>query len=214
MKTHNASFERLFNTMIKPQAILGMLLLFTLLYMWGDEALALFISPLKELKSVKLFTLMGVGALWVAVLGFMFVLFQFVLKKRAQALQVGFLWLCVFVPNAINAFLKVGVGRARPIMLLEQGHYGFNWFSLDSSFWSFPSSHTTTTVSLALGLWILFPKHRVWYALFAIFISISRLMLAKHYLSDVMAAAYLSVLEVGLVYVVWNRMQVKYQCLN
>ena len=214
MKIQHAPFEQLWRTMTKPFVVFGMFVLFAILYIWCDQALAFALSPLRGMTSLKILTLMGLGALWISTLGFLFVLFYVVLKKRDIALKLGFLWLCVFIPNMIHGVLKVTLGRARPLMLLDKGEYGFYGFKLDSAFWSFPSGHTTTVVALALGAWFFWPRYRLWYVLFALLLPITRLMLAKHYLSDVMMTAYLTLIEVGLIYMLWNRLQVKYSCRN
>ena len=61
---------------------------------------------------------------------------------------------------------------------------------------SFPSGHATTIWACGVALAILFPRWRLlWYAL-AILVSMSRVIIGAHYLSDVLAGAYVAVMTV------------------
>ena len=60
----------------------------------------------------------------------------------------------------------------------------------------FPSGHATTILSVAFGLSILFPRYRLLFVILGFFIALSRVLLGYHYFSDVLAASYLTLLEV------------------
>lgn len=66
----------------------------------------------------------------------------------------------------------------------------------------FPSGHTTSQVSLWIGLAFLFRKRWLWIfsISFVILTMISRIFLAKHYLGDVMGGLALGLLIIGIVY--------------
>ena len=104
---------------------------------------------------------------------------------------------CVFVANLVCFVCKVTLGRARPDLLFASNEFGFYWFKLSKFYWSFPSGHTTTVVSLAVGLGVLFPRYFYIALTVALLVAASRVLLYYHYLSDVLSAFYISLLVVG-----------------
>lgn len=214
MKMHDESFNRLFRTMIKPQSILGVLILFAVLFVWGDKFVAQQVASLTGLNYLKFITNLGNTKLWVIGLAVLFLLFKYGLKRRKAAINTAFLWFCVFVPDLINVFIKIGFGRARPEHLFNDGIYGFQWLEYTRDYWSFTSGHTTTIMGLVFGLWILFPKYRWWFFSVGCIVPITRVLLNQHYLSDVLVPIYLTLIEVGLIHILWQRLQAKYKWLN
>jgi len=99
---------------------------------------------------------------------------------------------------AVN-ILKVILGRARPIMLLREGVYGFEPLSHIEFLWnSMPSGHTTTAFAVAFSLAHLYPKGNILWLFYACLLALSRVMVNAHYLSDVCAGAALGWLTVRL----------------
>ena len=115
-----------------------------------------------------------------------------------------FLWLCVLVPSLVCLVLKVLLGRARPDLLFNEHLYGFFGLKTHAPYWSFPSGHTTTVMGFVFGLSVLFPRKCYLFILAGSIVVLSRILLTHHYLSDVMAASYLALLEVGLLFW-WSR---------
>lgn len=95
--------------------------------------------------------------------------------------------------------IKPFVGRARPLLWLRDGIYGFDPFGHPYALWnSIPSGHTTTAFAFAFALAKLYPRATpVWYA-YALCLALSRVMVDAHYLSDVCAGAMLAALTVEL----------------
>ena len=118
------------------------------------------------------------------------------LKSVAEA-RVWFLIMSMSVTSALCGLLKCLLGRARPMMWIEHQQFGFYWFKITYDYWSFPSGHTTTIVSLALGLSVLFPRYTRGFLFFALCIVVSRVLLLQHYLSDVLATSLLVFIEMG-----------------
>ena len=92
--------------------------------------------------------------------------------------------------------IKIGAGRARPSVQTEVAWSGPQ---LSSKFHSFPSGHTAS--STAFFAVLLFVSWRIGLACLVIplLIAFSRMYVAAHYLSDVVAAAILGVLCAYLV---------------
>ena len=107
-----------------------------------------------------------------------------------------FLFFCVLIPGFICLILKILIGRARPELLFLDHIYGFYGLHLSqANYWSFPSGHTTSIVSLLYGIHWIFPKYTLlWILLGVVFIS-TRVFLYQHYLSDVVATICLTLLE-------------------
>jgi membrane-associated phospholipid phosphatase len=147
---------------------------------------------------------LGSSVLYLASLFILAVLFRYVFPNKVRETRCWFLWLCVLIPSSICLILKIIFGRARPDVLFDQQLYGLFGMKLHSSFWSFPSGHSTTIMGLIFGLTVLFPRY--FYLLFVtgLVVVSSRVLLTEHYLSDVMVASYLALLEVGF-FAYWLR---------
>lgn len=94
---------------------------------------------------------------------------------------------------------KFIVGRSRPEMFLEDGVYSFTPLMFGGRTDSFPSGHSTIAWGGVGALIVLFPKFRIPLFLFGVLVSASRIMLERHYLSDILAGATLSLVVVIVV---------------
>jgi len=92
--------------------------------------------------------------------------------------------------SAVVELIKALTGRPRPIVVEEDGvSPGFYGLGFEGN--SFPSGHATFAFTLATVAVAFFPRARVPIYAVAAFVAISRIMLDKHYLSDVTAGALL-----------------------
>ena len=101
----------------------------------------------------------------------------FLAKKRWAALYA----LIAFLASAaLVQLLKTLFGRARPDDMLVASDYG-----------SFPSGHTANAATIAVVLWLIFP--RVWVAIagvvWTILMGFSRTVLAVHWITDTLGGA-------------------------
>jgi membrane-associated phospholipid phosphatase len=196
------SFERLFFFMARPKTILISFLLVILAYYYMDRELALWIyhHHLQEkLFFLKGLTLLGENILILGILISVALTFRLIKPQKLWEERAWFLCLCVFIPNLICLILKVFLGRARPELFLQEGIYGFFGLHSQSMYWSLPSGHTTTVMSLAFGLSVLFPKRTFTFIIIALCVVATRILLLKHFVSDVMTASFLSIIEVGII---------------
>jgi len=75
-----------------------------------------------------------------------------------------------------------------------------SWLAIfDGSFWdsthrSFPSGHSATAVALAIGLSIVYPRGKYFFATFALMACLQRIVSQAHYPSDVLAGAAIATL--------------------
>ena len=109
------------------------------------------------------------------------------------ASRTGFLFTAVAVPGILGDIMKPIFGRARPALLFREDLFGFAWRGAHANNWSFPSGHSITISALAVALYAIHPPLWPVYALLALLVMASRIVLDQHYLSDVIAGAYIGV---------------------
>lgn len=109
------------------------------------------------------------------------------------AYRASFIFLAVAVSGILTDFIKIAFGRARPKLLFRDDFYGFHWGATQADYWSLPSGHATTVAALASALFLLWPRLLPAYVTAALLIAASRVILDAHYLSDVMAGAFVGV---------------------
>jgi membrane-associated phospholipid phosphatase len=179
-------------------------IVYALLFNWLDIPLMYFISH--DYQGTFLFTLskglkiIFLPQLWfgIGVLCFVYVWWaqnHAQLKFKKYALSFGINLIFAFI---LAFIVKFCFARYRPVDLLNSNLYGFHYFSLLNGSGSTPSGHTVMSFTLFLTLARFFNK--TWVTLVClmppIIIAISRLILADHYISDVMLGAYLGVISV------------------
>lgn len=196
-------FERFLCFMRKPLLMIAGMLFILFSYFFMDRPLAMIAYEVQfqeRFPWLLWVTNLGIGVLYIVLIAFIALVLRFVVRNKLWERRIWFLWFCVVVPNMVCLALKMLVGRARPDMLFSADLYGFYGFQKNAAFWSFPSGHTTTIMALMFGLSALFPSYLLGFILFGSLVACSRIMLLQHYLSDVLAAAYLALLGVSVVY--------------
>ncbi|MCP5491830.1 MAG: phosphatase PAP2 family protein [Chlamydiales bacterium] len=81
--------------------------------------------------------------------------------------------------------IKMCVGRSRPKLWLKQHIYTCKFFTFDSYYLSFPSSHSYAVFALAFIVSKHFPKWRVPIFVISALLSSSRVILHQHFASDI-----------------------------
>lgn len=163
-------------------------------FIWIDRSVALAVqtvaptlSPLFSFASfliapamhLTLWSLLFFGSFWIDVLR----------KRRIAIFQV---LLLIIVIMFITGISKLVFSRARPSIYLEEGVYGFLCNRYSNEFRSFPSSHAA--VAFGLG-YFFFRQLRVKMLLvFGALLSLSRIVLNEHFMSDIMAGAFIGIM--------------------
>lgn len=119
---------------------------------------------------------------------------------RLNAQRALFILLALLSSGLIADSVKIIVGRARPKLLFAEGFYGFTWGALQADYWSFPSGHASNIAALAVALFLLWPRGAVLYAVAALLVMASRVIIGAHYPSDVLAGAALGASTAWLVW--------------
>lgn len=193
-------FEKTFHFMKKPGVIALYIILVGLTYIYLDRSLAIYFHQLELRNQIHALTILTAFGQWIAYIGlFLFaaLYFRYIKSNRAYESISWYLLGCVLIANLVCFIFKISLGRARPDLLFSSEQFGFYGLKFTKSYWSFPSGHTTTVISLAVGIGVLFPRYFYAVLTAAFIVAASRVLLYYHYLSDVMAGFYSSLLVVG-----------------
>ena len=103
----------------------------------------------------------------------------------------------------VEFLLKPAFGRAVPMEYLWDGIYRFRWLGWGDG--SFPSGHADQAAAIVSVLWVYYPRHRVLYLSAMAVLAIVLMAGEWHFLSDVIAGAFLGALSGRLVMSVRGR---------
>lgn len=128
-------------------------------------------------------------------------LWLFYRKKNAWIAGGGLLLLSSVALSGIAAnILKGLLGRARPRLYVHEQIYGFDFFHTEYSWLSFPSGHSATALGAASAMALIFPRYKTFFYFVGITVAASRVILAQHWLSDVIAGSVLGLAVTLLLY--------------
>jgi len=108
------------------------------------------------------------------------------LVLTAIAVRSGFVFLAIGIPGLIDTISKRWIGRVRPSQF---GPFAYHPLSWNSAYASLPSGHTAAAFSALVAIGSLFPRLRPLLWVYAVTIAMSRVIIAAHFLSDVIAGA-------------------------
>ncbi len=95
----------------------------------------------------------------------------------------------------LKDFLKWVFGRVETrTWLSDRGAAGFHWFAGREGLSGFPSGHMLVYTPLLLALWHFYPRYRNYYGLAWSGLFLALIATQYHFLSDVIAGAYLGAL--------------------
>jgi membrane-associated phospholipid phosphatase len=102
--------------------------------------------------------------------------------------RLEFIFVAIALPGLVVTAIKHIIGRVRPSVA---GPFAYVPFSWRAEYASMPSGHATTAVAVAVALGALWPRARPLLWVYALAIAASRVIIAAHYPSDVIAGACL-----------------------
>ncbi len=113
---------------------------------------------------------------------------------RELAAFAGFFMAGVGLTSLVATLLKRAIGRGRPETWTAEAPLSFRPNFAEYAYQGFPSGHATTAFSLAMVLVFIWPR-AFWPALvFAVLVSLSRIVEGQHYPADITAGAVLGIL--------------------
>ena len=95
----------------------------------------------------------------------------------------------------LKSILKYVIGRINTrFWLLHPGFQDFHVFHGNKSYSGFPSGHMAVFTALIIALWRFYPRYRPAYAGFLSVLALALIVTDYHFLSDVIAGAYLGLI--------------------
>jgi len=180
------------------------LIIYTLLYKWLDIPTMYLIYNAYENSAwwhrSEIITYVFAPELWGG-LGLIAFIYGYQQLKKPHGIWVAYIFTLgssLTLAAIIVTLLKFILARYRPIELTDFNLYGFHFFSFKHNLNSTPSGHAGMSFALffTLGRFV-----RKWWFTWLILIpplliSCSRLILADHYLSDLILGAYVGIFSV------------------
>lgn len=111
----------------------------------------------------------------------------------------------VFLASFVGIFLKVLIGRARPVFYEALNMTGFYPFARDWAFHSMPSGHTMASFAGLVMIGMLVPRAKWFTWTLAIIIGVSRVCVGAHWPSDVILGAFIGMIAADIVRAVVTR---------
>ncbi len=143
----------------------------------------------------------------------MWAVFFYRLLRKKLDIKTRFLMLSATVlPFAYLAktVLKFVFGRTSPRHWLKHhDQLSFHWFTHWSS--SFPSGHMIVFAALGAAIWIYYPQYRGWVLTFLILLGAALIGTDYHFLSDVIAGAYLGVLTTYSIKYLFEKIKINFR---
>jgi len=109
------------------------------------------------------------------------------LVLTAIVMRLMYLFFAIALPGLAVAIVKGFIGRGRPS---DAGPFVYLPWTWRHEYASFPSGHSTTAFAAAVAIAVLFPRLRIPLLIFAVVIATSRVVITVHFVSDVVAAAF------------------------
>jgi membrane-associated phospholipid phosphatase len=185
-----------------------------LTYFWLDRPIALFVHEhLRGLDVFAMLTYVPVVTVPLAVLAFAAVALRALSKRALSRLQTVIVisGASLAISEAIKVQLKFAFGRTWPetwvrdnLSFIRDGVYGFNPFHGGPGFAAFPSGHMSATCAVMSVFWICYPTFRVLYALSMAVVGIGLIGAGFHFVSDVIAGAFLGIWTGWLTVALWE----------
>jgi membrane-associated phospholipid phosphatase len=193
--------------------LLGTVIAVTVSYLWLDRPIAQFAHA--ELPTYRLFeklTLIADALTPLAIVAFLVLGLRGLTTNRLSRFQSVVLLSGVTLAVAviIKDQLKFAFGRPWPetwtrnnLSFIRDGAYGFHPFH-GGGYASFPSGHTTMICTVMTVLWICYPGFRPLYALCMVAVAVGLVGANFHFLSDVIAGAFLGISAGWLGVTLWE----------
>lgn len=198
-----SAYERMFAVMTRPLPALLYSSLVVLSFFYLDKPIARYFYELdlkENLPIITYVTNIALGGIYLILFFCMGIFFRCIYVNRLWEERSWFLFICVAVPSIICTFLKVLLGRARPDLFIIYDLYGFYGPHLHAPYLSCPSGHTTVIMAVMFALNIIFLRFGYTLILTGLMIAFLRVVLLRHYLSDILVGFYLSLVMVGVTF--------------
>ncbi len=117
----------------------------------------------------------------------------------------------ILIVGIVTQVLKHIVGRPRPNHTNFEDSFGFNFFTFDSNFHSFPSGHSSTIFIVCFILIATFPKLKYFFYFLASVIALSRVVVGAHFFTDIVAGAILALISFKIINTILEKKYTQYK---
>lgn len=171
--------------------ILPIILISLASFFWVDGPVATFFTHLATLRGAAVsITWLCLPIMHLSISGSLFLVTRFVEKFKSYTMPLFQYFVSVGFIMFVCGLLKLTIARARPHLYIQDGFTGFAFGNFGNSFRSFPSSHTAIAVALAVLVVMYFgQKYRLLAWGFVGLIAVTRMILQKHFVSDILIGA-------------------------
>ncbi len=168
----------------------------TFSFLFLDRPVAFYFHAMPDSRKeiFQIVTRLGLSTWYIVISLVAFLFFRTVRKNPTYSNRALLVFLSVALSGLLTDLVKYCLGRARPLMLFENGAYGFYFLQTKYAMTSLPSGHSTTIAALGLALYYVYPKGKYLYAAVAVLVMASRLVLCAHFPADVVSGAYVGLL--------------------
>jgi membrane-associated phospholipid phosphatase len=183
-------------------------------YFWLDRPIALFVhEQLRGFDVFEMLTYVSAITTPLVVIVFAAAALRVLIGRALSRLQtvIALSVASLAISEAIKVQLKFAFGRTWPETwvrdnpsFIRDGIYGFNPFHGGPGFAAFPSGHMSAICAVMSVLWICYPKFRLLYALVMAVVGIGLIGADFHFLSDVIAGAFLGIWTGWLTVALWE----------
>jgi membrane-associated phospholipid phosphatase len=194
--------------------LLGTAIAVTVSYLWLDRPIAqLAHDQLQHFHLFEKLTLIPEALTPLAIAAFIVLGLRGLTRHSLSRFQTVMLLSGVSLAVAviIKDQLKFAFGRPWPETwtrnnpsFIRDGAYGFHPFHGGGGYASFPSGHTTMICTVMTVLWICYPRFRPVYALCMAAVAVGLVGANFHFLSDVIAGAFLGISAGWLGVALWE----------
>ena len=154
----------------------------------------------------------GEGFYWIVPTGLMYLFYRyfplealpfagwFKRNRLVDMRNAGFIALSALASGLTVNLLKLVFARYRPVEYFQSGNFGMTWFDHGFSVASFPSGHSATAMGVAMAFALLFPRLRYPFLFYGALVTFSRVVINKHYFSDVLAGGFVGIVVTIFIY--------------
>ena len=127
----------------------------------------------------------------------LFVVFMLT-RNRRWAHRCLFVFAAIAASGIVANAIKPLLARSRPLRMIRNDEYGFQFLEFGYDTASFPSGHACTIAAICTAMYLFFPRCRYLWLLLALGIAATRVLCVAHFASDVIAGLYLGTLTTFL----------------
>lgn len=178
------------------------LTLMILSYLYVDRSVSewMLAAPYLLVSICKAINMLIAPELCIFALPLLFYIFRAWLKKESLANLFLLMAISVNASQAVICPIKMFFGRYRPDLWLTQHLYGFGFWAHTDNEMSFPSGHAVAIASILFSVACVYPKKFYHLLTLTFILSFSRVVVEKHYISDILASLLIAFLVSQWIY--------------